>query len=295
MEIDIFGRTIAHSMRKNRVISIFFLLAVLAHSCKDTGDHYPPVIHIIYPSTGVYLEVPDTLEVRAEVTDDRVIRSISVSLLNSNKIPVAPVKYYYPEIYHYNLHALLEVTDKTLESGQYTLQVTAFDGFNESRRSVKVNLNEVEKEVTGYIMVTSSFLPQSTISSLNRQFESDTAFVLSKPFGISGVHGAWDLFCFVSDNPSVLYAYSSDKFEIQWEFAALPPKPVFSSLWTDKQILFGTMNGDAGILNRSGKVTLITPTQPGKSVDCLAADDQYIYAELVSWDGMKTEDRKSVV
>lgn len=276
-------------MIKHVVISMILLAACLLNACKENGDFSPPAISILAPSPGESFNVPDTLEIRAEISDDRTIRSVTVVLLNAENIPVAPAKYFYPDIHHYNLSTSLVIADITLESGNYSLMISAFDGSQESRRSVMIGLNEMPRELTGYIAVTSSFSPRSTITRLNEDFGTDTVFTVQEPFQFSGVHSAWGLFCFVSGSPSSIFAYSMDPFEPEWEFEAIPPKPVFSALWVDQQIIYATLNGDAGILNSNGNVVLVTPPAINKAIQCLSADDQYIYAEQVAYGGAITE------
>jgi hypothetical protein len=120
---------------------------------------------------------------------------------------------------------------------------------------------------------------------LNPAFESDTEFVFPHSFWLSATQSMWGKFIFVTGEPSDLITFNTETFESEWEMAADPPRPLITALISDHDLIFSTANGDAGILNDNGNISLRTEVFDDKSIQCLAADDKYIYAAHVSLSG----------
>ncbi|MBW6460933.1 MAG: hypothetical protein K0B08_10215 [Bacteroidales bacterium] len=268
---------------------VLAIIILLLFSCRDVSDYSAPVIVIFQPNSGHSLQVPDTLYVKGEVDDNRVIRSVTVALVNKDKIPVAPVRYFNPETSYFKISTYLVISDKSLKSGGYNLVVTASDGYQVRQASVTVNMIETPLTLLGYVAVTEPLSFKSVITRMDSNFETDTSFVFPKSFRLSGMSSLWEQFFFVSETPGVIHTFSTDTWEIVREYAAAPPRPEFTGLWVDRHLVFSNLNGDAGILNNYGNLVVRTPPAGGKTIQCLAADDKYIYAEHVSLNGAETE------
>jgi len=271
------------------IMLVLAIIILLLFSCRDVSDYSAPVIVIFQPNSGHSLQVPDTLYVKGEVDDNRVIRSVTVALVNKDKIPVAPVRYFNPETSYFKISTYLVISDKSLKSGGYNLVVTASDGYQVRQASVTVNMIETPLTLLGYVAVTEPLSFKSVITRMDSNFETDTSFVFPKSFRLSGMSSLWEQFFFVSETPGVIHTFSTDTWEIVREYAAAPPRPEFTGLWVDRHLVFSNLNGDAGILNNYGNLVVRTPPAGGKTIQCLAADDKYIYAEHVSLNGAETE------
>ncbi len=271
-------------MHKLKYIFIFCFFLVLA-SCSDMEDNQDPVIIYEYPEEAVAITMPDTLDVRVEISDDRMIRTVVLSLVDENKIPVVPSLYYYPNTAQYTLLASLPLVDKTLENGQYQLLVTASDGVNSKDKYREIRINGIPVEIKAYFAITKRLDFESNIHKLNPVFETDTQFTIYRDYRLSAVHSLWEQFYFVTGEPSDLVAYDPVSFETEWEMEAAPPRPLITAVIPDEQLVFSTANGDAGVLSSAGDVILRTAPLDGKTILHLAADDQYIYAAHMSLSG----------
>ena len=276
-------------MRGIFLIAILILDLALFCSCNKDEDSQPPVINFIEPAESLFLLLPDTVRVVAEVRDETNITVVEVSLVNEHGIPIVTGGFYYPDTSFYKVTSYLSITDKSIPSGTYQIKVMTSDYYNIATSYRSIFLNEIPQELMGYLAVTASYPFESTVIRLDPQFNTDSSFVFPKGFQLSGFHGLWEQFYFVSSEPSVLYAFNDSDFEPLYEFAAWLPRPVFSSILTDQQLLFSTMNGDAGILNSQGQIVIITQPQPAKTIQCFAADENYLYAEMVSLSGAVRE------
>jgi hypothetical protein len=258
-------------------------------ACSEVEDEIPPLISFLSPTENTSVAMPDTLKVVAYISDNMNIESVMVVLADVEGNPVIPAEYRFPETTEYTLTAYRPLVDKTLTGGSYRVKITANDGTNTNTEYLPVLVNEIPRELLGFLAITAEYPFETNIRCLKPDFSPDTSFVFPKGFLRSAYSSLWDEFIFVSPEPSVMYSLSRDRFEPMWDFSASLPRPQFTSLWVDSQLLFATANGDAGILNASGMIVMRTGALSNKTIACMAADGKYIYAELMSLSGNNRE------
>jgi hypothetical protein len=267
------------------IFIILFGILMIFGSCLQKEEVYDPSIYFVEPQEYYIVNMPDTLDVRVEINDLNIIRSVILSLVNEYQIPVVQSNYYFPDSTSFIIETSLALTDKSLETDTYQLLVTVSDGINEKKNYLEIKINEIAARIQAYMAVTTQLDFESTIIRLKPDFETDTQFVIPKKHWLSGVQGLWGEFFFVSGEPSRITAYNTESFDVEWEFAAQPPRPLITAIFTDKELIFSTANGNAGILSADGTNTLLTAPYENKSIRCVAADDKYIYAYHVSLSG----------
>jgi hypothetical protein len=127
-------------MRDQQRLLLLLFLVVVALGCRKDKDDTPPTVRILVPGNGASISVPDTLTVRVEVSDDRVVRSVVISLNDVNGVPVAPPVTVTVGAPSAVIERDLVVTDERLNSGTYTVTARASDGSNERNafRSIQV-------------------------------------------------------------------------------------------------------------------------------------------------------------
>jgi hypothetical protein len=244
-----------------------------------------PVVIFIEPEEDYSVNLPDTLDVKVEINDDRIIQTVELNIVDENKIPIISGKYYSPGTSQFVIGTSFILEDKTLVSGSYYLMVRASDGINTKDKYLEIRIHEVPARILAYIAVSASDGFGSTITRLNPAFEQDTQFVIPEKYFLAGIHSLWGNFFFIRDMPSVLTAYDPLGFEKEWEMDVTPPRPLITAIFQDKELVFSTANGDAGILSEDGTITLKTSPYTDKTIQCLTADENYIYAAHVSLSG----------
>jgi len=106
---------------------------LLGTACRKDKDSDPPQIRFLLPGNGVTLLVPDTLLVQVEVSDERLVKTVTISLQDGNGVPVAP-----PQIVQVNsanavVTRKLGIVNERLQTGNYTLSAMASDGDGQAR------------------------------------------------------------------------------------------------------------------------------------------------------------------
>ena len=271
----------------HRAVNFFGLLIILIifASCKPEEDVYAPQIIFTEPKAGIVVDLPDTINVSVHISDHNLISTVTLTLVNKDKTPVLPSLYYYPDSMEYLINVSIPIIDKSLASGPYNLMVIVSDGQNQKNQFQPIILKEIPVQLQAYFVITAQFDFKSTIIKLDQDFEPDTQFVFPQGYWLSAIHSMWEKFFFVTPEPSDLIAFNPETFETEWNMAAAPPRPLFTALIPDKQLVFSTANGDAGILADDGNISLRTQAFDNKTIQCLAADDKYIFAAHVSLSG----------
>lgn len=272
-------------MRPATIYTALLGFLLFINSCKQGEGLYAPEIIFAEPTAGFKVDLPDTLDVKVSINDYRIIHTVVLTLVNEDKIPVIPGKYYYPNSTDFFIETSLPLFDKTLASGPYNLLVTVSDGIDQKNQYLKIIIREIPVQLLGYFVVTGQFDFKSTIIKLDPGFEPDTQFVFPRGFWLSAVHSMWGKFFFVTSEPSTLLALNPESFEIEWEMPVMPPSPLVTALIPDHELVFSTANGDVGILSNNGDITLRTASYENKTIQCLAADEKNIYAAHVSLNG----------
>jgi hypothetical protein len=265
------------------IVLLGFLLVI--GSCKPEEDMYAPEITFTDPVAGHIIDLPDTLDVKVEISDYRVIRTVVLTMVNEEKIPVIAGIYYYPNSTEFSINASLPLNDKSLTSGPYNLLVTVSDGKDQKNKYQQIIIREIPLKLQAYFVITGQFDFKSTIIKLNSAFEPDTQFVFLHGYWLSTIQSLWGEFIFVTNEPSNLIVFNPKTFETEWDMAAAPPRPLITGLVPDQELVFSTANGDAGILSYDGSISLRTQAFNDKAIQCLASDDKYIYAAHVSLGG----------
>ncbi|MBN2683377.1 MAG: hypothetical protein JXR58_12780 [Bacteroidales bacterium] len=139
----------------NRIIAILIISTII--SCKKEINQMP-VISMEQPIENLHILAVDSFLVKGRVTDDNEIKSIRISIVNSNLIPVSQTYSFSPLSKTTSFNFWFELNEIKLESGTYYLLVSASDELEKTNNYTKLLINEINKELTGVWTVSKSGL-----------------------------------------------------------------------------------------------------------------------------------------
>lgn len=120
-------RYLAHMRDQHRALLLASALLLLGSCKKDKGDEVP-VVRILFPAAGSTLSIPDTITVRVQAEDDRLVGSVTVTLTDGNGVPICPQAQTIVNTGSATVDLALAVTSERIESGTYTLVARVSDG-----------------------------------------------------------------------------------------------------------------------------------------------------------------------
>ncbi|MGM0647535.1 MAG: hypothetical protein ACQESZ_04010 [Bacteroidota bacterium] len=241
-------------------------LCLFLSGCEKEKDQERPVVEILHPASHQSYSIPDTIHIEALVSDNKSIEYIQINIVNELQQPVshtAIIENINKKEYHLKIDYIVD-NPKT-ESGTYYLQVTASDGITRKNAQQKITLNEADKMLQKYLVITKSNPNQ--ISTYELDTNGQLQFVMSEPTDYLDSQ-------FMSYHQQLIISGSSvydvKSFEAQqykqiWHVPVLanPPEPYFTALNTsEKEILLGFYNGDIARINASGKRIQTTHAEP---------------------------------
>ncbi len=124
---------------RRQLVAIIALL-LMAGACRKQGDEDAPKVRILLPAENITLQVPDTLIVQVQVEDERTVERITISLNDANGVPVIPALTVSVNSANTTIARGLPITNERLQTGNYTLTVSASDGTNMGRGFRSVNV-----------------------------------------------------------------------------------------------------------------------------------------------------------
>lgn len=127
-------------MAPRSALPFLLFTVVLLGACRKDRDEDAPKVKFLEPASSLTLQVPDTILIRVEVSDERIVERVTIALNDGNGVPVAPTLSVQVDAASATIVRAFPITNERLPSGTYTLSVTARDGSNEGRAFRTINL-----------------------------------------------------------------------------------------------------------------------------------------------------------
>ncbi|MCF8217532.1 MAG: cupredoxin domain-containing protein [Bacteroidales bacterium] len=229
---------------------------LLAFACQKKGDVQDPEIEITQPESNSYFSVPDSIHVKADIRDNENIKWVQLSLVNKDQTPVAATKTIQPiDRKEYHLDTYYHVEDILLNSGEYYMQVRVSDGTNTRNGLKKVYINEAERKLKYFLIVTASNPNQVSLYSLDSSASKN--YITSEPidYFASTFHSRNQQLIIAGKSVYGVKAFHAKDYQKAWNFQASgnPVGSYFRALTkTEDNILLGIYNGEIIEINKSG-------------------------------------------
>ncbi|MES2592809.1 MAG: hypothetical protein V4608_13070 [Bacteroidota bacterium] len=212
------------------VIILFFI------SCKkkDT-DELGPIISISSPLQNQFFNVFGVIPVKASITDETKITSVSISLVNDQYSPVSPSLSVSVQSPSMEINTSYYIDNIHLENGIYYLMIVASDGINESRTYQKVSIGAVSKVLKQIFVVSYSSTSQTNLSYIDSAFTSIIPYhSFSGDYIGSSVSSyfqqAYRCGEYTGNFEGIILEYNSQKFSIASQISS---NPYFTGFYSD--------------------------------------------------------------
>jgi hypothetical protein len=209
-----------------RFTVIIALPVLIFLSCEPDPANQFPVIEITSPVLNQHFEVPDTIHIEADISDDEGLSKIKVGLVNDQFISVLTSYYLTPEGTKYHLTLDYPVTESSLESGDYYILVRAEDETDFKNEYIKIHLTAIPLEFEKLIVLTQSSPSFINVSSLNLNGQIDSLLVVNSDYSSSEADSENRMLFIAGINLYDLTSINLDEKEIEWQRSAFPPLPM---------------------------------------------------------------------
>ncbi len=140
-------------MERKAAILFLFLFSGL-YSCKKDSPAGYPTLTLNSPYNLEYFNVPGTIHVTGHASDFRSLTSITISLTNSQSIPVEQTVSLTITSNNMDFSCNYSLSDVHLSSGQYYITIKAFNGTNTTSAFQKIYIDALPTRRTAIYAIT---------------------------------------------------------------------------------------------------------------------------------------------
>ncbi len=244
-------------------IAILLLLSFLIFlsSCEKITDEQVPRISISSPYNNQQINGNDTVFITGSVSDNNTIKSVSISLRNSNDIPVLPTITHTPNDKTFSFNDPYFFNDLHMPSGQYYFSIQASDGNNTTSKYINISYGEIPRTRTGIFFYDNSG-SSTSIYELNGNSANLFKTVNSDFLGGAANSYGQQLITVGEYNGKIM-AYDVATGNQAWSINnANSSVPYYTNVFFhDKELYVGIRNGEIRAYNSNGSPTYFSNVQ----------------------------------
>lgn len=214
---------------RNLMILALILQLFLISSCKKVADTQLPVISYISPYELEEFNVLDNIPIKADITDDNIIESLKVGLVDSDLISVAPSIYIYPNSSSYKLDIQYSINGQYLETGEYYIHIRAEDGTNFKNQYQLIKINGIPLEFEKVIVVSKGNFNEINISEIDKADNMKYLFDFAGDYSGSEINSRYQQLYITGRSSINLNSYDLFTQELDWMKETFPPLPMHSN------------------------------------------------------------------
>jgi len=275
-------------MNKNTLVfSLSGLVLLSLFSCrKDSEDITPPEITIYAPVSSASHQLPYSVTVDAEVSDETQIQSVSIQVVDVNMTSIGVGAEIEIPSNSFRFTETLLIDNVHLSSGTYYVKIKVSDGENYKTRYAQLNLTEIPQQLTEVFTAETPTASTVEIKHLNNNI-LENYLVVSHSFKAMDVSD-WNQQIAIAGSggdPLMVYGAGSSLLKYTLPGSTLFPSDYFNRIGFSKnsQRLF-TAHNDGYLFgyNENGTRTYSLYTFANYTVHEFLETDNYIITEIES-------------
>ncbi len=243
---------------KHRGVYGFFLCLVLLGACSKDEEILLPVVDMIYPVSGSYYSVPDSIPVVAHISHHLPVRWIEVSLVTREQQPVGKARLLSNiDKKEYTLDTHYSLDDVLLPGGEYYLQVKVSDGKHTRNGQAKVYVDEASRVLQYYLLVARQNPNNVDVIRMDTVGNFFPIFTQALDYMGSAYLSRNRQLILAGEIIHDVMAFDKDQgYAPAWHIPASPnpPEPWFTAMASSRDhLLLALRSGELAIIDRQGK------------------------------------------
>lgn len=273
-------------MRRNYNFILISLLLLVSISCKKVTDEIDPEIIIEFPIEYTSFNVPDTMLIKAVVSDDNQVESIQIAITDENFVTVFGAYSYPPNGNPTNIEDELVIDDILMESGVYYLKIRVFDGVNSKNAFRKIYINEVPRKLKRLVVISKN-TGSLSIQSIDSTFSLSTLYTVNGSFEVSEINSRHQLLYIAGKYYDHLKAFNLNTNEEEWmiEGKNYPPLPYFRYLYFNNDLYVSSCDGEIRAYNENLTNVVTAVMQENLIPGLCYQHGEYIISEAIETTG----------
>lgn len=202
-------------MRFEQAALLLAIFGSALPACKKDKDETAPIVRIVAPVAGTIINVPDTFTVRAEVSDENIVKALTIELLDDAGRTIASAGSIPVNNRSGTYAAELRLTDERVLSGAYTIIARASDGENDGRGFLGINVLEAPLRLRSLFLAPSFSTDPVTITRVDSSGNMST-FTSVQDFNGIAVDSYWQHLVVAGSQFAPLQALPTSSGSTSW-------------------------------------------------------------------------------
>jgi len=274
-------------MRNISAISIIaLLLTVGIFSCRKIDKNIVTNVELISPDANALIRLPDTIQIRFKVESEKDIEFVSISIVNSNYIPLFGTNYVNTPISGETIEKAipLKALQNTNEAPYYILIAVNYKEDDKWNSYFEIQLVNKPLNYQGFYLFSRLFISQTSIDFYDQNLKKTFFYQTEGEYIDSDISNFYGKLFLLSQTPAKLKAYSVEEQQLVWEAVPQFPHPEYTTIETDVNRVYAAMeNGQiVGYSEINGQQQLITQRLVDSIPEKISIIEKYIVAAYQS-------------
>jgi len=230
-------------------------------SCDKNKDETKPQVSVTSPAGPEEFALGDSIPVSAMITHNKPITSVKVSLLNQDGITALTPVYLFPGTTSYELDLMYPV-NKNLESGAFSLLVSAGDGLSTTNVYTQVQITGGGRFFERVLAICEPNTLKTLLYAIDGNGDHENIMSLEYGYVDSDISSDLRQLYMLRPAPDRLFAFNLDDLTQDYMVEASPPHPQFHSVYFSKfpsVAYVPNANGEIRGYDQLGSSAYVTP------------------------------------
>lgn len=261
------------------------ILGLTLISCKKITLPEAPEVYLYSPVINQIINIPDSVYINFTVNSSREIKSVSVSIDNSNQVPVSTPSVFTPNENEFEIsdYIFIETIAQQALIPPYYLDILIDDGEYSFHYFSKVDLIPRSALFNGVIAFNQINDYTTGIKQYDLNGNILVENVISGAFVDSEISNLNKLYYVATENPEKILAIDIENHNTIWEKDGIMPYPDINKLSINGNLIYQSMNIGriTGMLLSDGTNKVITPTLPDTIPQNICITENFIFTDFI--------------
>jgi hypothetical protein len=261
-------------------LSTFAIAVMMIYSCKkkDTSE---PVITFSSPYSGQTFTVGQSIKVTATITFNSSLQFVKMNMVNSNYVAIDITQSLTVTGSPMNINTTYTMTNTSLPSGIYYLQISAYDGTNLAIGYQEIMLNALPLKREAIYVVTGSNSANTKVWKLDSANTISQVIALTGDFSNAAISSADQSLFTTGIYSGNFNCINLNTNTFSWNVPATNNGfPTFERVYSnDSKNFLAKYDNVINGFDNAGNINYTANTASGTYPHTLFSDSQYLYAE----------------
>lgn len=251
--------------------------------CSKDSDPASVEIIVTNPQINSKIQAPDTIKVEFQVTLNKPIEYIRVSIDNNNMIPLTKREFIYPETNSFSgsVQLILDILTNQVKAPPYNLHIAVSDYNEIHHHYTEVDINNSEIIFKGPVLISTKPVNTIVLNIYNSSLIEKEEMSIDGNFLLSESSTSDDMLFIATKVPELVTSIDPVKGEIIWKKDPQLPYPETTGLTAfENNLYISTSIGRVlGVSVHDATTNFLTQVKPDTIPNNVAVTEDYVFTD----------------